>query len=95
MCAVWDSALLTDWLHWTDGVVSTTCNPPIRRRPGRSRNRASLVTAGWLVLGMAVGLAGLVLATTWLRRNEQVDLGSVSHQWIAEQRAGQAYDSQR
>ena len=53
------------------------------------------MTAGWLVLGMAVGLAGLVLATTWLRRNEQVDLGSVSHQWIAEQRAGQAYDSQR
>jgi hypothetical protein len=52
------------------------------------------VNAGWIVLGMATAIAALVLATTWLRRGD-VDLGSVSHQWIAEQRAGQGYDPQR
>jgi hypothetical protein len=53
------------------------------------------VNAGWIVLAIASAVAALVLATTWLRRGEDVDLGSVSHQWIAEQRAGQAYDSHR
>jgi hypothetical protein len=48
-----------------------------------------------IVLGMAAAFAGLVLVTAWLRRGDDVDLGSVSHQWIAEQRAGQPYDSQR
>ena len=48
----------------------------------------------WILLGMAIAAAIVVLATTWFRRGEHVDLGSVSHQWIAEQRAGQGYDSQ-
>ena len=49
----------------------------------------------WILLGMAIAAAGLVLATTRFRRGEHVDLGSVSHQWIAEQRAAQGYDPQR
>ena len=48
-----------------------------------------------LLFAMAAAVAGLVAATTWFRRGEDVNLGSVSHQWIAEQRAGQPYDSQR
>jgi len=52
------------------------------------------VNEAWILLGMAVAAAIVVLATTWFRRGEHVDLGSVSHQWIAEQRAAQGYDSQ-
>ena len=46
------------------------------------------MNAGSIVLGMATAVACLVLVRTWLRRGEDVDLGSVSHQWIAEHRAG-------
>jgi hypothetical protein len=53
------------------------------------------MTAGWLVLSIALGAAGLLLGRTWVQRGGHVDLGSVSHQWIAEQRSGQAYDPQR
>jgi hypothetical protein len=53
------------------------------------------VSDAWILLAMVLAAAGLMLATTWYRRGEHVDLGSVSHQWIAEQRAGQGYDSQR
>ena len=53
------------------------------------------MTAGWLVLSLAVAAASLILGTTWFRRGGNIDLGSVSHQWIAEQRAGQGYDPQR
>jgi hypothetical protein len=49
----------------------------------------------WIVLGMGIAVAGLVLATSWLRRDHEGNLGSVSHQWIAEQRMGQGHDSQR
>jgi hypothetical protein len=51
--------------------------------------------AGWILLGIVVAAAGFTLAATWLRRGEHLDLGSVSHQWIAEQRSGQPYDSHR
>jgi hypothetical protein len=64
-------------------------------RPGDRTNRASLVNAAWIVLALAVAVAVLMLSTSWRRRDQQVDLGSVSHQWIAEQRMGQAHDPQR
>jgi hypothetical protein len=53
------------------------------------------MNAWWIVLG--VGLAGAIvlLATLWLRRYQDSDLGTVSHQWIAEQRLGQGHDPQR
>jgi hypothetical protein len=66
-------------------------------RPGvrDSRNGASLVNAGWILL--ALGIAGVVvmLVTSWVRRDRQRDLGTVSHHWIAEQRFGSGQDSQR
>jgi uncharacterized protein (TIGR03382 family) len=47
----------------------------------------SLVTVGWIILGLGIVAAVLMLATSWLRRDRKdADLGSVSHQWIAEQR---------
>jgi len=55
----------------------------------------SLVSTGWIVLAIAVVVAGLTLATSWLRRDHDVDLGSVSDQWIAEHRTGQGHDSPR
>jgi hypothetical protein len=47
------------------------------------------------LLAAAAAIAGLFLATAWFRRGEDLNLGSVSHQWIAELRAGEPYDSQR
>jgi len=53
------------------------------------------MNVSWIIGGMGVAGAVLVLAKSWLRREHDVDLGSVSHQWIAEQRMGQGHDSQR
>jgi hypothetical protein len=53
------------------------------------------VNAGWIVLGMGIAVAVLMLATSWFRRDQDVDLGSVSHHWIAEQRMDQRHDPQR
>jgi heme exporter protein D len=54
------------------------------------------VNAVWIVLGIgAVAVAMLMLTTLWRRRDQQSDLGNVSHQWIAEQRMEQGHDSQR
>jgi hypothetical protein len=50
------------------------------------------VTAGWIILGIAVAVALLVFAASWRRRDQEADLGSVSHQWMAEQRLGQGHD---
>jgi hypothetical protein len=53
------------------------------------------VNAGWIVLAVFIGGAIVMLATSRLRRHQIGDLGTVSHQWIAEQRLGQEHDSQR
>jgi hypothetical protein len=53
------------------------------------------VNASWIVLGLGLAVVVLILATSWLRRHRDVDLGSVSHTWIAEQRMGQGHDPQR
>lgn len=63
-----------------------------RRDRDVSANRASLVTASWIVVGLGVAVVVFVLAATWRRRNQEPDLGSVSHQWIAEQRMGQSHE---
>jgi hypothetical protein len=62
---------------------------------GRARRSgASLVNAGWIVLGLGAAVAVVTLASSWLRR-DHVDLGSVSHHWIAEQRMSQEQDPHR
>ena len=44
-----------------------------------------------------LGALGLLLAVIalWFRAEQPTDLGSVSHTWIAELRAGDPYDSSR
>ena len=46
---------------------------------------------------VGVGLAGAAIAVAALLRrgSATAELGSVSHQWIAELRAGEPYDSSR
>jgi hypothetical protein len=54
------------------------------------------VNAAWIILGIGVvAVVMLMLTRSWRRRHQGLDLGSVSHQWIAEQRMGQGHDSQR
>jgi len=50
-----------------------------------------------LVIVVGVGIVGVALAAAaaWWRGAQPADLGSVSHTWIAELRAGDPYDSSR
>jgi hypothetical protein len=50
------------------------------------------VNTAWIVIGIGVAVAMLVLTTSWRRRDQEVDLGTVSHQWMAEQRMGQGHE---
>jgi hypothetical protein len=47
----------------------------------------------WILGGLAVVGAIFALARSWQRRGGDEDLGSVSHQWVAEHRLGHANDS--
>lgn len=48
------------------------------------------ILAGFGALGLLLALIAL-----WYRTEQPADLGSVSHTWIAELRAGDPYDSSR
>jgi hypothetical protein len=67
-------------------------------RPGDrdSSSGASLVNAGWILPAIGVARAVVMLATSWARRDQYGDLGTVSHHWTAEQqRLGQGRNSHR
>jgi len=49
----------------------------------------------WVVVGLCVAGAVLAIVTSWRRGDRLADLGSVSHQWIAEHRLGSGQDSRR
>jgi hypothetical protein len=49
-----------------------------------------LIVAGLGVVGVALAAAAI-----WYRSTQAADLGSVSHTWVAELRAGEPYDSSR
>lgn len=53
------------------------------------------MSAGWLAVLVGVALALVAFASSWFRRHAPVDLGTVSHQWIAEQRFGATHDPRR
>jgi hypothetical protein len=55
----------------------------------------SLDNAVWIVLGIAIALAVVLRAASWLRSDQDPDLGSVSHQWISEQGLGRGHDPHR
>jgi hypothetical protein len=48
-----------------------------------------------LVTGVGVVVTVLAGVVLWLRSSQATDLGSVSHTWVAELRAGEPYDSSR
>ena len=48
-----------------------------------------------VMLGMGIAIGVLLLVMSWRRRHQVADLGTVSHQWIAEQRLGHGHDVQR
>ena len=49
----------------------------------------------FILAGFGVAAALLAAGALWSRRAQPTDLGSVSHTWIAELRAGDPYDSSR
>jgi hypothetical protein len=53
------------------------------------------MSAVWLVLFVGVALAVVAVVSSVFRRHPPVDLGTVSHQWIAEQRFGANHDPRR
>ena len=46
------------------------------------------MNAGWIALGIGIAVAVAALAKAWVRRYQGVDLGTVSDQWMAQQRLG-------
>lgn len=48
-----------------------------------------------IVVGLGVVVGVVAAAALWFRGTQATDLGSVSHTWVAELRAGEPYDSTR
>jgi len=53
------------------------------------------MNALWIVVGLGVAAAFVIAVASWRRRQYVADLGTVSTQWMAEQRLHQQHDSQR
>ena len=53
-------------------------------------NTTTLVLVASAVVAVAVGVVAV-----WFRGARSADMGSVSHTWVAELRAGEPYDSNR
>ena len=64
-------------------------------RKQRLGPQANDVVALFLVVGLGVVGGAVAAAALWFRGTRAADLGSVSHTWVAELRAGEPYDSSR
>jgi hypothetical protein len=53
------------------------------------------VNAIWIVVGLGLAAAIVAVISSWRRRDRPADLGTVSHQWITENRLGPGQDSRR
>lgn len=53
------------------------------------------MSAIWVVVGLGVMAAIVVLIGLWQRSDQRADMGAVSSQWISEHRLGQNNDSRR
>ena len=53
------------------------------------------ISTALIVVSLGVVGAALAAAALWYRGSQAADLGSVSHTWVAELRAGEPYDSNR
>ena len=63
--------------------------------PDRRIIRAAVVTVVWIGLLVGAGAMAIIIWTSWRRRVEMAELGTVSEQWLAEQRANDRNDSAR
>ena len=64
-------------------------------RESHLSERGSVVSALWVVAGLAAVGAVIALVASWQRGGPHADLGSVSSQWISEHRLGSNQDSRR
>lgn len=48
----------------------------------------------WIVVALCVVAAVVAFAASWHRRHQRADLGTLSNQWMAEQRLGSGHRSQ-
>ena len=55
----------------------------------------TMTTTVLVVTGLGVVVTVLAGLALWFRSSQSADLGSVSHTWVAELRAGEPYDSSR
>jgi hypothetical protein len=53
------------------------------------------MTTVWIMLFLAVGAMAVVLFTSWRHGIEMTELGTVSQQWLSEQRANDRHYSER
>jgi hypothetical protein len=49
----------------------------------------------WIVAALGVAAVIIAIISAWQRRDQRTDLGTVSHQWITENRVGPGQDSRR
>jgi hypothetical protein len=57
------------------------------------RIRAALVTIVGIGLLLGAGVMAVILSRSWRRRVEMAELGTVSEQWLTEQRANDGHYS--
>jgi uncharacterized membrane protein len=53
------------------------------------------VNAAWVLVALVAVGAMVALLTSLLRGDRSADLGTVSHQWVAEHRLGSGQDQRR
>ena len=53
------------------------------------------MNAVWIVAGVGIVASAIAAAAYRYRSGQATELGSVSHSWVAELRAGEPYDSSR
>ena len=53
------------------------------------------MNAGWIAIGLLLAAALVLIGASRFRRRQDIDLGSVSHHWIAEHRLRQGNDHHR
>ena len=53
------------------------------------------MTVVWIGLLLGAGAMAVIIFMSWRRRVEMAERGTVSDQWLAEQRANDRHDSER
>jgi hypothetical protein len=53
------------------------------------------VIVTWIIIGVGAVACAAIVVASWRRRQYVSDLGSVSSQWMAEQRMSAQHDSHR